>query len=345
MCTLIRVRRLLARISLLFAISLPTASIAQSALRQQIDTLTAATSLDREGIQPWHMRLSFDLLDQKGKPQESGTAEEWWAGPDRARLVITSPSFNQVLPGGDAAVHGRQSYLVQILLSAVLHPVPRIGNPDMFVSTVASRTFGQISLSCTTLTYKGSDNTSAPQYCTDPNTGDLRLVFTDGIRSDALNDIGSAINTQVAKRHTIAYLGQPAIKGHIESIEPFDPDHSGLQLGPLAPKHDATLTAPHLLTRISPAYPEAARVSGQSGIVVLHLRVLANGRHSPIDTIASSGRSFTQAALDAVGRWGYMPMKRGGTATESDATISLRFLPASKTSEMSQVLISEDDNP
>ena len=129
MSMLNRVSRLLVGNSLLFAI-LSTPSLAQSSVGQQIDKLAAATSLDRDGIHPWHMRLTFDLFDLNGKPQESGTIEEWWVGADRARLVITSPSYNQTLPGNDVAVQGREAYLVHLLLSEVVHPTPHIVNFD-----------------------------------------------------------------------------------------------------------------------------------------------------------------------------------------------------------------------
>ena len=173
----------------------------------------------------------------------------------------------------------------------------------------------------------------------------MRVILDEGIRSDALNEISSAMNTQVAMRHTIAYTGKTAVIGHIESVEPFDPDHSGLQFGSLGPTTDKTVTPPSLLTRIPPIYPDAARLSSRSGVVVLHMRILANGKHSAIDTVASTGSIFAQAALDSVNRWVYRPMKRNGVATESDAMIFIAFLPESKTSEIPQVLISEHDNP
>lgn len=344
MCGLHHVSRLLTSSLLLLAIGLPTASIAQAGLQQQMDTLSAATSLDRDGIKPWHMRLAFDLFDLKGKPQESGTIEEWWAGADRARVVITSPSFNETLPGDELGVQGREAYLVHLLLNEFAHPMPKVPNPDSLVSKVMSQNFGQISLSCTSLRVN-SDDTAPREYCTDPSTGDLRLVFSDVIRSDALNEVNPAMNTQIAMRHTIAYMGQTAITGHIESIEPFDPDHSNMQLGPIAaPPYDASVaTPPHLLTRVAPGFPP--HLSGQGGFVVLHMRILANGKHGAIDNITSTGKSFTESAMDAVGRWAYAPMKRNGLATECDSTITIRFVAEGVGHDMPQVLISEFLNP
>ena len=300
------------------------ASASQPDLRQQIDSLTTATSLDRAGVQPWHMRLAFDLFDLKGNPQESGTVEEWWAAPDRARIVITSPSFNETLPG-TPVTNGREAYLVHLLLQETVHPMFKVSNPGSVIPTVVSQTFGQIPLSCTTIRMN-SDDTEPRKYCTDPRTGDLRLLFTDGIRSDALNEISPALNAQVGMRHTIAYMGQVAIKGHVESIERFDPGLSNLTLGPVTPSQDG-LTQPRLLTRISPIYPSRARESDQSGFAVLRYHILPNGRVSPIDIVASTGSAFVDASTDAVRRWRYNPAKRNGAPLECDSTLTVIFSP------------------
>lgn len=338
MCGLHQLSRLLISGSLLLAISLPAASIAQTSLRQQMDTLAAATSLDRNGIHAWHMRLSFDLFDLNGKPQESGTIEEWWAGPDHARIVITSPSFNQTLPGDDLVVNSREAYLVHLLLSEVVHPMIR-GNADQYDATVATQPFGQTTLSCTSLNLKKMDNPMPSRFCVAPATGELRLTFFEGVRSDALNDVSSAMDTQIAMRHAIAFAGRPAIKGHIESIEPFDPAPTNLQLGPIAPLHDTSQTGPRILTRISPTFPQGR----SGGVVVLHTHILPNGKLGTFETVTSTAPFLTDAATNALSQWRYTPLKHHGVPSECDTTITIAFLPPNESNSLAQVLISEED--
>jgi TonB family protein len=339
MCGPYSVSRLLILSSLLLAISVSLPSLAQTTLRQQIDTLTAATSLDRDGIQPWHMRLSFDLLDLKGQPQESGTIEEWWAGPNRARVVIKSPSLNEILPG-TRATDGRKAYLVDLLLKETVHPMPGLKYLDGFDITAGPKNFGQKALSCISLDYK-NDGGPSNELCTDPENEALRILIFGGIRSHALNELDTFGSTQIAKSHTIAYLGHAAIKGHIESIEPFDPDHSTLELGPIASSQDG-VSPPRLLTRITPIYPMQARESDQSGFAVLHFHILPNGKVSPIDIIASTSSAFTDASTEAVRRWSYTSAKRNGTPLECDATLTLTFTPPSKNQKSFNVLMHED---
>jgi len=291
-------------------------------------------------MQPWHMRLSFQLFDLQGKPQETGTIEEWWAAPDRARIVITSPSLNETLPG-TPVTNGRDAYLVHLLLKQAVHPMPPL-HLEYFDVTVAPRTFGQKSLSCTTLAAKTTHEPS-DEYCTDPMTAALRLVMLEGICSHALNELSTFANTQLAMTRTIAYWGHTAIQGHIESIEPFDPEHSKLALGPVIPSQDG-VTSPHLLTRISPIYPGKARASRQNGFAVLHFHILPNGRVSSIDIIACSAPAFADASTDAVRRWGYIPMKRDGSAAEAQATLTVTYLLDPQSSD-TRLLLHEDTYP
>ena len=62
----------------------------------------------------------------------------------------------------------------------------------------------------------------------------------------------------------------------------------------------------------SPGYPALSRRLGEEGKVVLRVFVEADGRPSSIEVSTGSGFSrLDQAALSAVGRWKFVPAKRG----------------------------------
>ena len=62
----------------------------------------------------------------------------------------------------------------------------------------------------------------------------------------------------------------------------------------------------------SPSYPALSRRLGEEGKVVLRVFVEADGRPSSIEVSTGSGFSrLDQAALSAVGRWKFVPAKRG----------------------------------
>ena len=44
---------------------------------------------------PWHLKVSFRVLDDEGKPKDSGTYEEFWVSPGKYRQSYTSAGFSQ----------------------------------------------------------------------------------------------------------------------------------------------------------------------------------------------------------------------------------------------------------
>jgi hypothetical protein len=42
-------------------------------------------------LKPWHLKATYQLYDEKGKPSEQGTYEYWWASPQVYRSTWTRP--------------------------------------------------------------------------------------------------------------------------------------------------------------------------------------------------------------------------------------------------------------
>ncbi|MES2392200.1 MAG: hypothetical protein V4555_11205, partial [Acidobacteriota bacterium] len=111
-------RHLIALSCLLATASPCLRSVAQAPLpAAEFDKLRSSTSLDREGMHPWHLRISFQLFTLEGKKQETGTIEEWWTSEHDDRVVITSPS----IPSGSDGSN-RESFLVGRLHLQFVHP-------------------------------------------------------------------------------------------------------------------------------------------------------------------------------------------------------------------------------
>jgi len=69
---------------------------------------------------------------------------------------------------------------------------------------------------------------------------------------------------------------------------------------------------PVLVTRVDPRYPEFARKAGLSGEVQLKVLVDVDGRVSRVEVVAGAPGGMTEAATEAVRRWGYRPARVGG---------------------------------
>lgn len=98
----------------------------------------------------------------------------------------------------------------------------------------------------------------------------------------------------------------------------------------MTPAHPATASVrPRIPTYNSnppPIYPQAARWSGEEGIVRLKVRVDRQGRASTVQLLLSSGfTSLDQAAEEAVRHWQFIPGSRDGHPAAMWIEVPIRF--------------------
>jgi hypothetical protein len=87
-------------------------------------------------------------------------------------------------------------------------------------------------------------------------------------------------------------------------------------------------TFPELLNKVEPRHPKEGPTSAAgSPRVVLDCAILRTGHVVPVRELASAGRAYTQATLEAVQRWRYRPARRNGEVVALRYSVSLRFLP------------------
>ena len=80
------------------------------------------------------------------------------------------------------------------------------------------------------------------------------------------------------------------------------------------------------LSTPAPRYPEAARRSGEQGMVTLRVRVGRDGAASRVAVEKSSGSPHLDAAaLEAVKAWRFAPARRGADAVESWMLVPIVF--------------------
>lgn len=75
-----------------------------------------------------------------------------------------------------------------------------------------------------------------------------------------------------------------------------------------------------------PQYPTAAREQGIEGVVLLEVRVRADGRVEEFRLKASSGSAMLDdAALKTVKGWTFVPARRGPRSVESWVEVPVKF--------------------
>jgi TonB family protein len=322
---------------LAFGMLFPFAASAQTAdARQELQSLSMATSLDREGLDPWHLRMSFDLYDLNGKKQESGTIEEWWASSKSHRIVISSPSYTETFPSQHGQPNTRGVYLVNLLLRQVTHPVDNYARYKDLSIESEKKSFGKVKLVClhvgTGNAAKDPGNIHWDEICKEPNTNILRAHFDTTGFSDLRNRLGDFLNTSVALDDTINYSGIVAITGHVDQLETYHPDPPAVETSDtptIDPPKEAVrvpaVVAGHRIKIVQPVYPIAAKMERTSGSVLLHAIISREGTISSLVVIASPDEGFSRSATDAVKQWVYTPYLLNGKPTNVDTTITVNF--------------------
>ncbi len=133
---------------------------------------------------PWHAKISFTLNDWNGKPESQGTFEEFWAAPDKFKLVYATPSFNQVefgTPSGIRRSGSRDGAPPEIkrVIDQFLHPVPfdstSADNLQLKANEVA---LGTAKLACVAAASQNQAESAVNEtFCMNDSAPILRLIF------------------------------------------------------------------------------------------------------------------------------------------------------------------------
>jgi protein TonB len=104
----------------------------------------------------------------------------------------------------------------------------------------------------------------------------------------------------------------------------------GLPLGPPPPpppkvvRVGGNLSAPALLRRVDPVYPELARDARVQGVVILEARVDTRGRVASVKVLRGQPL-LDDPAVAAVRQWRYRPLLLNGEPTEFILTVTVNF--------------------
>ena len=141
-------------------------------------------------LKPWHLKATYQLYDDHGKPTEQGTFEYWWASPKVHRSSWTRPSATRTdweLANGsnaDMTSGDRLSYFEDRLISELLSPLPSPAEQDPEKTRAVRNDIkvGGQALPCISLIWNSLRGLMGPvhfpTYCFDPALPVLRLSNT-----------------------------------------------------------------------------------------------------------------------------------------------------------------------
>jgi Gram-negative bacterial TonB protein C-terminal len=154
---------------------------------------------------PWHAEISFTLNGTDGKPESQGTFEEFWASPDKIKLIYSTSIFNQVeytTPAGIRRTGTSDSAPSEIIrvVNQFLQPIP-LNAASINAAKVQGGdvSLGSTKLSCVTVTRDAASDAEVVQanplmrslwaklippnistFCLVQSAPILRMIISDG---------------------------------------------------------------------------------------------------------------------------------------------------------------------
>ncbi len=126
-------------------------------IKDRLHKANIESALDAPDVKPWHLLASFQLFDARGQPTETGTIEEWWAGPQLYKIAYSSPGYT------NSEIENKQGHFklqadsytpeyLEILRSQMVHPMPSVEEIDEAKLDLRKEDFGKVTLDCIMLT-------------------------------------------------------------------------------------------------------------------------------------------------------------------------------------------------
>jgi TonB family protein len=312
-----------------------------AAIRARLERAATVSSLDDLTSRPWHAKLAVTLFDAKGKNPVDATVEYWKAGEDWLRVINVGSNTETTLRHDGKAYRGVSGsevpYLARTVFEEFLHPGPLGIDFEDTTPELRKQSFGKVSLDCIMLTHPIKRVAFAPlglfpTYCLDPTADHLRASFDFGSRSVSIYSFGRFLDRDVAMQFSMGEDTVIVATAKVVSLTTFTPTPDKFlptsQLAPVVSpvtKISSGVMQGMILTKAQPMYPQAARVGGVTGAVVLRAIIGRDGHIHTLRVMSAPDPNLAVSALAAVRQWTYKPYLLNGEPTEVDTTVVVNY--------------------
>ena len=309
-----------------------------NALRPYYDFMDA-------NLKPWHMKVSFQLNDDKGSPVKEGVFEYWWASPKVYRSTWkvgdavhsewhTSDGSSLIQSTGEPL--GIYEHWLQ---TSFLSPLPSAADLDPAKSIIVdhnpgsgghSRCFMVVPAEITEPVAKKLMFATYPEYCVN-NARPLLLGYYR-----LANQTVKCLNFTDLQGKTLPRLMfitenlHTVLSAKLESVEAIsEADAAFTPASDAIPVHAETVelspsVASRLLVRQVPLTPPAdAKVL--QGKVVLKTIIGPDGGVEDVRLISSTDPSLTLPAFRSVSQRQYKPYRVNGAPAPIETTVDVNF--------------------
>jgi TonB family protein len=319
----------------------PTAPTAQI---DPTGTLTLAqkrNNLEQDGVQPWHIKATYEIFDVHGISESTGTYEEWWVSTKQNKHAFATSGFSRTDYFTNEGVFRIETGKMSVLIGperikALVRPLSE-EKVDDFTSEEREQELGNLPLKCITLTWrKGAPVVPiAHAYCFEPDRLTLRAAVSEYGFFQTLYDGHVRLgDLYLAKQIRVLANQRPVVNIQVEQSETlndindadFSPPVDAKKLPPGLTGFGVVTgsTEEHLVRRVPPQYPEIANKENIHGEVAIKFTINKDG-HVTNPQVISGPPLLRQAALDAVTQWQYKPFVSNHEPIEVESTATCQF--------------------
>jgi TonB family protein len=299
-------------------------------------------------LKPWHLKATYQLYDEKGKPSEQGTYEYWWASPKvyrsswiRANLTHTdwhtADGKHAYQASGD-----RLRFFEYKLQGALLSPLPDSSDldPAKFRLDRQSIGAGGVKFPCIMVIPLMPQHGVVqpvplglfPTYCFDPQLPALRVSYSFGSLITEFNKIVK-VQDRYLSRDIVLLEGKrkvlSAVVDMIGGVDPSDPAFVPPADAPVAKLDKAQISAGimvgMLVKKETPVYPQDAKDARVSGAVVLRATIGIDGAIHDLHVVSAPSPSLAASAMWSVSHWEYKPYQLNGEPVEVETTVNVIY--------------------
>ncbi len=179
-----------------------------------------------DDMKPWHLKVSYKLLDEKGNVTDQGIFEEYWVSQTKYKLTFTSKTGSRTEYGTDKGVLNSDSEKpvdTHDMRRHLLSPVPSVHSVENSDFSLRQDTVDGEKLNCLNLK-RANGNPSGFTYCLDTQKPALRTTDAGGTERILRNNIISFQGHYIAEDMQIQYasfgsIPAQSLTAHVDSID------------------------------------------------------------------------------------------------------------------------------
>ena len=296
-------------------------------------------------LKPWHLKATYQLYDDNGKPSEQGTYEYWWASPQVYRSTWTRKGATYSdwhTADGRHLVLAKAKplgYFEEGLRSDFVSPLPSLSPFKYETAEPQAKTTyqssviqaGSLKLPCVAVEDEPSSGPNAkrairlpasvsPVFCFDSMLHVLRVEYSYGVVATEFDNVVKMQGKFLAREVQVAEGNRSILNAEVDAVDVLSasdpalvPDHASK---PLLDPRPGEPIIPAKLMRAEPAIPVRGMRSGQRAEVVLQITVAKNGTVRDLRVVLAPSDEMAEEATRAVSQWRFIPFQQEGKQVE-----------------------------